>query len=151
MVSKEFKSIVIEHCKNILSAKIEALRNDIEHLKNDIAEDTKSSAGDKFETSREMANQERQKLSNQLELTRRSLGLLENIRDLANDKIKVGHLIETDSSLIFITISLGIELIQDQHVLVVSPNSPLGQAFLDKTTGDVVDFNGKAYLIKEIS
>ena len=150
MALKEYKTVVIGHCKNLLSAKVEALEKDIQHLKNDISEDTKSSAGDKFETSREMANQERQKLSNQLELTRRSLGILDTIRDLATDKIKVGHLIETDSSLIFIAISLGIELIQDQHVLVVSPNSPLGQAFLDKKTGDVVDFNSQTYLIKEV-
>ncbi len=59
---KELKEKIIKECKAILSKKLELIEVELGHLSQSIAEDTKSSAGDKYETSREMANLEKGKL-----------------------------------------------------------------------------------------
>jgi hypothetical protein len=150
MACKDFKIQVVAECQRILTVKLDELQGELIHLAKDIAEDTKSSAGDKFETSREMANIEREKIFGQVSDYKKSLNFLSNIRPGDREQVVHGKLIETNKSWIFLAVSIGPVKVADQTVLVISALAPLGEAFMDKKVKEKVNFNGIDYIIKSI-
>jgi len=151
MEIEDFKHIVIEECTKILKERISAIELELKFLLKDIAEDTKSSAGDKYETSREMANIERGKQESQLAITRKSLNILKNARHTKKEIIAGGNLIRTDKNWIFLSISLGPVTVNNEVVLVITPLSPLGSSFIDLRPGEIVKFNKQDYTIEAIA
>ena len=151
MEIEDFKHIVIEECTKILKDRISAIELELKFLLKDIAEDTKSSAGDKYETSREMANIERGKQESQLAITRKSLNILKNARQTKKEIIAGGNLIRTDKNWIFLSISLGPVTVNNEVVLVITPLSPLGSSFIDLRPGEIVKFNKQDYTIEAIA
>lgn len=145
------KAEVIVECKTILEERIESLSGEIQLLVEDIAEDTKSSAGDKYETSREMANMERQKLAEQLALNKKLLTMLNNLKTTTSAKVQAGSLVETSTAIIFIGVSLGVIEVSKRKILAVSPGAPLAQLLLGKKEGEVVEFNRQVYEIFAIA
>lgn len=150
MACKDFKKQIIAECQRIVNDKLKALENELVLLAKDIAEDTKSSAGDKFETGREMTNIEREKISAQVSEYKKSINLLANIRPGERESIVHGTLIETNKNWIFLAISIGPVKVGDQTVLVISALAPLGEAFMNKKVKSTVKFNGIEYAIKAI-
>ncbi len=150
MDCKKTKSKIIATCKSLLEDKLETMENELRLLALDVAADTKSSAGDKFETSREMTNAEREKISGQVVLAKKQLGILSSIENNNTDQVGSGNLIETNKALIFISISLGVVELDKLKVMVISPLSPLAQALIDAKKGDKVNFNSVNYQIKTI-
>lgn len=147
---KEFKSEIIANCKHDLEGRIKAIESDLALLAADIAEDNKSSAGDKYETSREMANLERQKLAEQLSQNKKSLGYLINLKSANHNRVEAGALIETDQDFIFIAISFGLLEVAGRKVMIISPQAPLAQALLGALAGDQVSFNDRLYKVKAV-
>ena len=144
---KTLKKKLLAQATEDVQAKLDMLVAEMDHLGKVIEEDTKSSAGDKYETSREMANSEREKLYLQIEESRKSLALLNT---LSLDKPKViglGSLVKTNREWIYIAISLGQVKLGEDKVLVISPVTPLGQEFINKGKGETVSFNRKLYKI----
>jgi transcription elongation GreA/GreB family factor len=150
MDCKKIKLQVIAQCKSLLEDKLETLENELKLLAQDVAADTKSSAGDKFETSREMTNAEREKISGQVVLIKKQLGILSTIQTVGADKVGSGNLVETSQALIFVSISLGVIEVDATKVMVISPISPLAQALIDAEVGNQISFNGINYKIKTI-
>ena len=150
MDCKKTKSKIIAYCKDLLENKLDTLGNELKLLAQDIADDTKSSAGDKFETGREMTNAEREKISVQVVLIQKQLGILGSIEHNKTTMVGTGNLIETDRELIFISISLGQIEIEKSKVMVISPVSPLAQVLIDTKKGEKISFNGRSYQIKSI-
>jgi transcription elongation GreA/GreB family factor len=145
------KKKIVEHCSKVLDDQIRSLKKELEYLKHDIAEDTKSSAGDKYETSREMANIERQKLADQLAINKKSLGYLLSLNIDAKNDIQAGALVETETLLIFIAVGLRAIQLEDRQIMVISPTAPLSQAFLGARVGELVNFNQSQFRIISIS
>ena len=144
---KTLKKKLLAQAIEDVQAKLNMLVAEMAHLGRVIEEDTKSSAGDKYETSREMANSEREKLYLQIEDSRKSQALLST---LSLDKPKViglGSLVKTNREWVYIAISLGQVKLDTEKVLVISPVTPLGQEFINKGKGDSVSFNRKSYKI----
>ena len=144
------KSQIIAQCREILEGKIKALESELHLLALDIAGDTKSSAGDKYETSREMANIEIGKLTDQLLENKNSLGRLLNLKPGSQKTVQAGSLVKTETALIFIAISLGLLERAGSKVMVISPNAPLAQALLGAKPGATVFFNNRPYLVQEV-
>jgi hypothetical protein len=69
--------------------------------------DTKSSMGDKYETSREMLQQEINNLQIQLNEHLKSQKILKNINPNPHKVVSLGSWVETDKGKFFIAISLG--------------------------------------------
>ena len=70
------KSGLLQRGKAVLLSRREELTKQLEDLQKDLSEDTKSSVGDKYETSRSMGQQEIGKIQTLLAETNRQLALI---------------------------------------------------------------------------
>ncbi len=114
-------------------------------------EEGKSSAGDKYETTRAMMQIERDNAAKQLDEALKLSQIIGQI-DIhkSNDSISVGSLIITSKANYFIAISIGLIEVENIKSIVISPVSPIGQLFLDKKAGEKVAFGNEAILINEV-
>jgi len=141
------KKKLLAQCQEIIQDKLDILVEEMNHLAKDIEEDTKSSAGDKYETSRAMANLEREKLYLQIMEYRKSIALLNSLTLSRSSIIGLGSLVKTNNEWIYLAISLGQLQVEKHTILVVSPVTPLGKEFMNKSIGDTVSFNNKSYKV----
>jgi hypothetical protein len=114
--------------------------------------DTKSSAGDKYETSRAMMQQEMDNAEariHQVKMFKNELNRLPV--EEKSDIIISGSFVETDLGLYFIGLSLGKVEIQNQIVYAISTASPLGKMLLHKKVGDEINLNNTKQFIKSIN
>lgn len=113
--------------------------------------DTKSSAGDKHETARAMAQLEQEKLGSQLLQTQKQLETLRKLNTQLSNKGEAGALLQCNNFYFFIAISLGKIIYKGKEIQVISPASPIGTALLNKKTGDSFVLNGKEYKVLAIT
>uniref|UniRef100_UPI0028B15CC4 hypothetical protein n=1 Tax=Epilithonimonas hominis TaxID=420404 RepID=UPI0028B15CC4 len=90
--------------------------------------DTKSSMGDKYETGREMLQQEINNLQVQLNEVLKQQDFLKTIIIKASDKAEKGAIVKTERGLFFISVSLGELSFEHQKIICISPESPLAKA-----------------------
>lgn len=150
MDCNEFKGRIIAQCADIFQRKLVVIKDELKHLSEAIAEDTKSSAGDKYETGREMANLEKEKLHVQALGFKKSLTTLAILPQNVSNKIDHGSLLQTDKVWIFLSISMGQLEVDGEKVLVISPLAPLAQLLMGKEKGETITFRGKNYHISGI-
>ena len=145
------KSSLYQLCLAFVEKRIETAQTALQQAREASNDDTKSSAGDKFETSREMAQQDIERNNRLLMDAEEQLRWLEAIKDLLpTEQARNGSLVLTDQGSFYLSISAG-QLMLDQVVyFAVSVASPIGKLFLGKQKGDTVDFNGKKYKISEV-
>ena len=148
MISKQKLIICITNSLNEKIQILEEERNSINKEKNEI---TKSSAGDKFETSRSTMQIEYDKLNHQIIQLKDQLNkivLIESNKTFS--KIRYGALVITNSSYYLVSIGLGKYSIDNKSVFVISLTSPIGQILVDKKRGDYIIFNNKKEEIIDI-
>ncbi|SMG43423.1 Transcription elongation factor, GreA/GreB family [Marivirga sericea] len=146
------KSEIIDRCKEDLKLKKLTISQEIEAVRESMGSDTKSSAGDKYETGREMMNQERDKLQSQLSVIDRQLESLNQIKTTKQFvNIDFGAFVKTSVAQYFISISYGKISVQNIDVFLVSPVTPLAQLMMNKQEGDKINWNGKEILIEEVN
>ena len=104
--------------------------------------DTKSSMGDKYETGREMLQQEINNLQIQLNEVLKQQDFLKTILLKQSDKAEKGALVKTERGLFFISVSLGEITFENQKIICISPESPLAKAMLGKQKNDSFTING---------
>lgn len=112
--------------------------------------DTKSSMGDKYETSREMLQQEINNLQIQLNEHLKSQKILKNINPNPHKVVSLGSWVETDKGKFFIAISLGELSFNQEKIFVISAESPLAKAMNGKKTGESFVVNNLLQTIKNI-
>jgi len=114
-------------------------------------DDTKSSAGDKYETTREMMQQEMDRNSKLLyEAGQQKIALqqLENVESA--QLVKNGSVVLTSEGNFYISISAGELNVDGQKFFAVSQASPIGKSLIGKAIGESFKFNGKEYLVQDI-
>ena len=113
--------------------------------------DTKSSAGDKYETGREMMQQEKNRNMAQLTEANKLLVTLNRIGTNGNgQKTEEGSVVITNNGNFYIAISAGIIAYAGVNYFAISAASPIGVKLLGCKVGDEFVLNGKGYLIKEV-
>jgi hypothetical protein len=123
-------------CLRLIEEKIAEVKKQISELNQSFADESKSSAGDKHETARAMAQLESEKLHQHLhQLTEQSAVLLKIDLAQEHDQIHLGTLIKTNNNYIFIAIPLG-KLTMDEEVLVISSSAPIFAELKNKKVGD---------------
>jgi hypothetical protein len=135
----------LEKCFEILSERIANIEDAIQHTEASMTEETKSSAGDKYETSREMIQQDLGRLETQLQLARNDNNILRRVeaQKQLSKVIGLGSLLHMDDGMYYF-IATGIGRIQfDKSICyVISLASPLGKLLHGKTVGDNIEING---------
>ena len=137
---------------NLLEQKIRDISNTITSLTESRDVDSKSSAGDKHETSRAKIQTEIDQLSKQFNHVKRQNNNLSAI-DIhhSHNMADVGSLVKTDKGYFFISIGWGRIQIQDGIYFVISIASPIGRLLKDKKKGDSIQFRNMSYDILSVS
>lgn len=144
------KKALIKFCREKVLAKIEQLKEDLKHLDYSGASETKSSAGDKYETSREMMNQEREKINLMISQQLKMLELITNIKLETGNSAQLGSLVETTKGIYFIAISLGLLRVFETDIFAISPVAPIAKLLIGKNEGDFIVFNKERIEIKRV-
>jgi transcription elongation GreA/GreB family factor len=139
-------------CIELLNQKTASLERAIADAQQAASEDTKSSAGDKFETSREMIKREIDKNNAQL---RNALEMLQHLQQLnpgsLKEKVSYGSLVETPEGIYYFSVSLGKVMLEGKSYFALSMASPIGQALKDRSAGQEFSFRGRNIRIEGIA
>ncbi len=137
------KSQLFEKCIHITQDRIANACSTMENAQKAANEEGKSSAGDKYETTRAMMQIERDNAAKQLdEALKLHQSLLQiDIHKLPNNA-QAGSLVITTNASYFIAVSLGQITVDGTPYFVISPMSPMGQQLLSKKQGQSFQFNG---------
>lgn len=144
------KTEIINYCRTKCEKRIIEIQSAMVSAQDAILNDTKSSMGDKYETSREMAQQEISRLQTQLQQAEIDLDKINNLNIEPSEHVKVGSIVITDQFDYFIAISIGAVKIGEKSIMVISKESPIGNLLFSKKVGDEVQFNGKTLNIEGI-
>jgi hypothetical protein len=121
---------------------------DAEKASND---DTKSSAGDKYETGRAMMQQEKDRNTMQVNEANKLMITLNLISTKGTSKTaENGSLVITNNGKFYLAISAGNLTINDESYFAVSPASPIGMKLKGLKMGDEFILNGKGYKILKV-
>lgn len=147
-VKKEVIKAIEKELEERLAISTQTYNDALESRNND----TKSSAGDKYETSRAMMQQEMDNAEasiHQVKMFKNELNRLPV--EEKSDKVISGSFVETDMGLYFLGLSLGKIEIQNQIVYALSTASPLGKMLLHKKVGDEIHLNNMEQSIISIT
>ena len=145
------KSMVYSSCIKSVSDKITASGKAFKEITEEAKTDSKSSAGDKHETSRALIQMEQEKISRQLQNGIDQKKELEKINiDQNSERIIPGSLILTNQGYFFLSVGLGKITVNDTTVFVLSSGSPLGAKLTGLKKGDSIIMNGTNYIIMQI-
>jgi len=112
---------------------------------------TKSSAGDKFETGRAMMQAEEDRSRGQLAQAQALQNELAQLPfRIPSDTVTKGSLVYTNQANYFISIGLGKIVLDVTIFYAISMESPIGQLLKEKKEGESVVFRDKKIKIKEL-
>lgn len=146
-IKEQLYNLCIAYVQKRMQAAEDAFRA-AEQASND---DTKSSAGDKYETGRAMMQQEKDRNTIQLNeanklMVAMSLIGTKNISAV----VETGSLVVTDKGRFYLAISAGTLVVDGVSYFAVSPASPIGMRMKGMKVGEVFEVNGKKYKIVEL-
>ncbi|UXX80532.1 3-oxoacyl-ACP synthase [Reichenbachiella carrageenanivorans] len=131
------KKKLYDICVQIVQDKIAIAKQGMEEAQASANNETKSSAGDKYETGRAMSQRER-------DLHARQLAELINMKKTFSTidpkkrcaKVELGAYVETATAKFFVSASLGAVKVGKETIMAISAISPIAQAMLGKQAGD---------------
>lgn len=138
-----FKQQLHEYCTQRLAEKLAAVDHAVAETRESIAGETKSSAGDKYETAREMLQQEIDKyLLQRRDLQQQQDALARIVPEGTSELVVPGSVVQTGNGTFYIAVSIGKAVIEGQTVFIVSPASPVGSLLLGQKAGARLAWNG---------
>lgn len=147
-----FKQQIYQQCIKIVDERIALAQKLILEAQKASNQESKSSMGDKYETSREMMALEMRKAGEQLyESSKLKQVVSGHNADTIHTKIAIGSLISTSIGDFYLMVSLGQVKLNNKVVFILSAVSPLGKILLNKCVGDEFIFNSKKVEIKSIA
>ncbi len=148
---KNLKQNLHSACLSQLNSRLETLSQAIREIQSSANEETKSTAGDKYETGRAMAQLEIEKYTLQLENVKRMKQELSRINPVeCSDLIKTGSLVFTTRGNFYIAVHAGELLVNDKSFFVISADAPIAQKLLGLEAKSSISFNGSEFTILEI-
>jgi hypothetical protein len=171
-----FKNNLKQFCQSVIMQRIESAKKAIGTAQESANNEQKSSAGDKYETSRAMGHLEKDMYTRQLAENIKELGGLHDVKtDICYKEVMPGAFVSTsrlptldyqlatfdsrlptpdsrlsNGVLFFIATGLGRQTVDGQEILFLSPNAPLSKVLLHKKTGSDFQFNGTGYVIMDV-
>ena len=147
----DLKKELYDLCVSYVRKSMDAAELGIKEAQKASNEDTKSSAGDKYETGRAMMQQETNRNLAQLNEANKLMVALNRISTTGTaTKAETGSVIITSNGNFYLTISAGSLSVNGKTYFAVSPASPVGLMLADKVAGDSFTLNGKQYIIESV-
>ena len=147
----DHKKRFINELKNHLDEKIIESRKHLNSVIESRNSETKSTAGDKHETSRAMAQREIDMLQLQVNnLLQQKIEINQIDFETDNNKVGLGNLVITDIGTFLLSIAIGKIETSGGSCFAISIDSPMARVLLNKSNGDSVELNGRNILIQEI-
>ena len=136
-------------CQTFIEQRIAAARTAMQAAQESSSSETKSSAGDKYETGREMANAERDRNAAHMQQAQQLQAELARISpDSPCDTVRPGALVRTSMGQFYISISAG--KLEGIEVFAVSPAAPVAVALKGLRAGQEAVFNGKMLRVEAV-
>ncbi|HEX8041397.1 MAG TPA: 3-oxoacyl-ACP synthase [Chryseosolibacter sp.] len=146
-IKKELYNYCVEYIQTRISNSMRA----IESAREAPEAETKSSAGDKYETGRAMMQLQIEQHAIQLS---GSMKLKQALAQISiSDKstsVQPGSVVVTEKEIVFIAISIGNVTLRNQRFVIVSPGSPLGASLMGRKAGDTFTFMDRRGIVKEV-
>jgi transcription elongation GreA/GreB family factor len=147
------KEEVFKQAVSILKTRIQELKEERKAISDGILEDDKSSAGDKFETGREMLTQDLRQVESQITSNSNLLDEIYRVQSVKSQSsnVREGSLIRLAGEYFLIAAAVGKISVNEQGVYLISTASPLAQSVMGKGSGDKVLFKGKENSVELIA
>ncbi|MEO9954574.1 transcription elongation factor [Nonlabens sp.] len=147
----KFKKAINTYCLETVGERLTIIKKNLDSLMDAKRNETKSSAGDKYETGRAM-------IQNEEELYKRQRAetsiILDQLLRIDPDKecsfIEPGALVVLPSGYFYIGAGMGKLVVNDIDCFAVSLSSPIGQALKSKKKGDTILFQNKEVMILNV-
>lgn len=148
----DFKESLKRHCSDVLLEKIKLLSAGANEIKASMENETKSSMGDKHETSRARMQAELEKYAQQIEELKTHYEFLIKQNTTYNtNAITHQSLVLSNRQLFYISVPIGKIELDGKVIYAISAASPIGKSMLGLKLGDVFHLNGVTYRIEEIN
>jgi transcription elongation GreA/GreB family factor len=150
-IPRNIKEFLHQQCVTYVQKRIQEAENAFRDAEQAANDDTKSSAGDKYETGREMMQQEKNRITAQLNEANKLMVALNHTSTKGNSPIaENGSLVNTDHAKFYLAISAGNLPVNGENYVAVSPASPIGLKLKGLKAGDSFELNGKKYSVQQV-
>lgn len=148
----ELKKHLYSECVRYVESKIEQIEKAVCDLQESANRETRSSMGDKYETTRASIHLEIEKYSQQLnEFTGLKKILFQINADKIYNEVQPGGVVFTSEGNYFIAINAGTFEFGDKQFMTISLASPLGKELHKRKAGDMFSFRNKNFEIAGVS
>ena len=142
------KEQLYQLCGEYINNREAEIKKVIAEAQDAAANETKSSAGDKYETGREVMQQEIDLNLGRLNELKKLRSALEHISpDQSGDMVLPGSVVYTPNGNFYIAISAGQLKIDGKQFYAISVASPIGQKMVGQKAGHTFELNGKTFSI----
>lgn len=148
---KSVKHKLYQACLEFTDTQISTLKSAIKATQQSANEETKSTAGDKYETGRAMAQLEVEKFQSQLAEALKMKQKLQQISVEENtDIVRPGSIVFTSLGNFYIAINTGQHQIDNMIFHTVSAASPIAQKLLGLKVGEIASHNHQEFTLVKI-
>lgn len=149
--SATIKEKLLVLCHLWIDERITNAQTAMKHAQDAANSEEKSSAGDKYETGRAMAQNERDRAAQQMEEALHQKNILNQINPVIHhSKVTLGSLVRTDKQFFFISISAGKIMLDTQEYMAISAQSPVGKLLVQTNIGQSFSVNKQVYTVVEV-
>lgn len=150
--SLQTKNELMALCQAYVQQRMDTAKQAMEAAQESANSESKSSAGDKYETGRAMAQLERDRHA---QLLAEAMKLNQELTRLNVEKeyttVQPGSLVMTNRGAFFISISAGKLTLNGIEYFAISPASPIGTVLAGRKKGESVTFNKLTYQVVDVS
>lgn len=140
-----------QQCLTLIDEKIASIQKSILSIEESRNNETKSSAGDKYETGRAMLHMEEEKSRNQLAKTNEMRLLLQTIElEQESEEVALGSLVRCSNGNYFISAAMGKVELEGEKYYCISMASPIGKLLKGKKNQESFSFANKSIEILEV-
>lgn len=137
-----FKTRLLQLCTQIIEDRISMAKAAMNNAQEAANSEEKSSAGDKYETSRAMSHLEKDMHARQLQSNQNELAALAMVNcKILYHTVSTGTYIVGKDNDFFIAAGLGKIQFEERTIYLLSPNAPLAKSLVGRNKGEVFEFN----------
>jgi transcription elongation GreA/GreB family factor len=147
----EFKKAYNTHCLETVGERLNTIEKNLDSLMDAKRNETKSSAGDKYETGRAMIQNEEELYKRQRAETSKILDQLLRIDpDKVCSYVEPGALVMLPTGLFYVGAGMGKLVINEIDCFAISLSSPIGQALKGRKAGETIRFQKQDVVILKV-